>query len=299
MSCPICGEAASWPIAHLSDPQIAGWRSEIGDSRPDDWQLCRRCGNAYPSAQPDLQVLRRVWQAHRAAASPNAADEAAAWRDRRRTSRIWAARSYRLLAPLAPRKGRFLDIACGLGQTVRTFADHGWDAEGIDADPNMKALHEDLGIRSRIGQFEGLELQGSYDVVQIAHAIYFMTYPMKFIAAVRDHLTPDGLFCVVISNYMSSVDPYPPGYAHTFYPTGASLRYALAVAGFETVLSRRISGSIYVVARPAAKPGEVRIHPWMIQLAFRTKNVRYRLIGKPYLGFRAAAKALYGLFGGH
>ena len=31
---------------------------------------------------------------------------------------------------------RFLDIGCGLGETVRIFADNGWDAEGVDADPS-------------------------------------------------------------------------------------------------------------------------------------------------------------------
>jgi SAM-dependent methyltransferase len=296
MSCPICGEATSWSIAHSSSPQIAKWRSEIADFSPDDWQLCRRCGNAFPSEQPELQVLQRVWQAHRAAVGTNADDETAAWRDRRRASQIWATRSYRVLAPLAPGKGRFLDIACGLGQTVRTFADQGWDAKGIDADPNMGPLHQQLGIRSRIGQFERLELQGSYDLIQIAHAIYFMTYPMRFIKNVRDHLTPGGLFCVVISNFMSSVDPNPPGYAHTFFPTGASMRYALAAAGFETVLSRRISGSIYIVARPAAKPRQIHVCPRIVRLGYRTKKVRYVLIGKPYLGLRALAKTLCGLF---
>jgi len=60
MPCPICGEGASWPIAHRYDPQIEKWRSEIGDNKPYDWRLCRRCGNAYPSAQPELQVLQRV-----------------------------------------------------------------------------------------------------------------------------------------------------------------------------------------------------------------------------------------------
>lgn len=178
MPCPICGEVANWPIAHRSDARIAKWRSELGDSKADDWRLCRRCGNAFPTEQPELEVLQRVWQAHRAAVSTNADDEAKTSRYLRHVSRVWAEHSYRLLSPLTPRVGRFLDIACGLGLTVRIFADHGWDAEEIDANPNMGPLHQQLGIRSRIGQFEGLELRGSYDLIHIAHAIYFMTNPI-------------------------------------------------------------------------------------------------------------------------
>jgi SAM-dependent methyltransferase len=296
MPCPICGEAASWPIAHRTEPHIARWRAEIGNLEPDDWRLCRRCGNAFPSAQPELQVLQRIWEMHRAAATTNADDDAKTWRNRRRVSQVWAERSYRLLSPLAPRSGRFLDIACGLGQTVRTFADHGWDAEGIDANPNMRPLHQQLGIRSRIGQFEGLELKESYDLIHIAHAIYFMTHPMKFIAKVQDHLAPGGLFCVIISDFMSNTDADPPAYAHTFMPTGASMRYALAVAGFETVLSRKISGSVYLAARPFATPHEVKVYPRLIRLGFRTKKARYILIGKLYLGVRAIAKWCRGFF---
>jgi 2-polyprenyl-3-methyl-5-hydroxy-6-metoxy-1,4-benzoquinol methylase len=294
MSCPICGSGASWPIAYRSDSRISRWRSEIGDPSPDDWRLCCRCGNAFPRVQPELQVLQRVWQAKRAAVDTSPDEEAATWRNRLCAAQVWAERSYQLLLPLAPRGGRFLDVACGLGQTVRTFADHGWGAEGIDVDPKMRPFHEELEIDSRIGQFEKMELKGSYDLIHIAHAIYFITRPMNFIDIVRQHLTPDGLFCVAISDFMSNVDPDPPSYAHTFVPTGASMRYALAVAGFETVLSRRISGSIYIVARLTRKPAIPIIWPAGIRLLYRTKTLRYLLFGRPYVLLRRAVKYLIG-----
>jgi SAM-dependent methyltransferase len=290
MPCPICGEIANWPIAHRDDPQIEAWRSEVGDLRSYGWYLCRRCCNAYPSTQPDLRVLQRIWQAARTIAPSDAGEETAIWRYRRRISQVAAERSYRLFSPLAPHVGYFLDIACGLGETVRIFADHGWRAEGIDADPSMRPLHQKIGIDSRIGQFEQMDLKAGYDLIHIAHAIYFMTEPMNFIGTVRNHLNPGGLFCVVISDFMSSVAVDPPSYAHTFIPSGSSMRYALGKAGFETVLSRRISGSIYLAARRTAEPSEVRIHPRFLRLAYRTKNVRHCLIGKPYLALRAIVK---------
>jgi SAM-dependent methyltransferase len=300
MPCPICGELASWPIAHRYDPQIERWRSEIGDNRPYDWRLCRHCSNAFPSVQPDLQVLQRVWLTSRAAACADADDKEQVWRDRIRIGHVWGERSYRLLSRLTPRVGRFLDIACGLGETVRIFADHGWDAEGIDADPSMAPFHQKLGIASRISQFElSDDLKETYDLIQIAHAIYFMTNPIDFIGAVRNHLASDGLFCVVISDFMSSVAVDPPSYIHTFIPTTrASMRYALAVAGFETVLTQKISGSVYFVARPTANPQKIGGYPRITRLAYRTKNVRYMLIGKPYLALRAIAKRCHGIFSG-
>jgi len=296
MPCPICGEAPSWPIPHRCDPQIEAWRGEIGDTRTYEWRLCRQCGNAFPSVQPDLKVLQRIWHAARVTASEGGEKEAETWRYRRHISRLAAERSYRLFSPRAGAPGRFVDIACGLGETVRLFADEGWQAEGIDADPSMQRLHRQLGISSRIGQIENLGLQDKYDLIHIAHAIYFVTRPMDLIAMAHAHLRPNGLFCLVISDFMSSVAADPPSYVHTFIPTGASMRYALAVAGFETVFSRRLSGSIYLAARQSAKPATVNVHSRSILLAHRTKTLRYHLIGWPYLRLRGMAKTCYGFF---
>ena len=245
MSCPICNEPQ-----FLADPvrQRSGRRTLAGGDGDDagyDWRLCRRCGNAYPSHQPDLAVLRRVWAEKRGdeCLSPDAKD--AIWSYRRAISRAGATRSFRLFAPLcANRPGRFLDVACGLGETVRIFADNGWDAEGIDADPSTARFHRDAGIRARIGQFEQIEAASGYDLIHIAHAIYFITDPMDFIRGVRARLAPGGLFCVVLADFMASADASLPSYTHTFFPTGASMRYALA--------TRRLRGSPERAQCPAA-----------------------------------------------
>ena len=237
MPCPICGEAASWSLPHRGDPQIEVWRQQIGDRRAYEWRLCCRCGNAFPTVEPNRKVLQQIWQAARTTTCATTEEEAEIWRRRQRASRIVAERSYRLFSPLMGAPGRFIDIACGLGETVRVFADHGWEAEGIDADPAMQVLHRQLGITSHISQIEDLGLHANYDLIHIAHAIYFITHPMDLIGAARlAHTWPDGLFCVVISDFMSSVAVDLPSYAHTFIPTGASMRYALAIAGFKTVL---------------------------------------------------------------
>jgi len=288
-ACPMCGNAESWPIPFRQDRQIDAWRAEIGDAAPYGWRLCRRCGNAYPSAQPDLRVLQRIWNDARTVATADPAQVAAAWESRRIAGRICAARSYRLFAPLCRSGKRFLDIACGLGDTVRIFADHGWDAEGIDADPNMLPFHRDIGICSRIGQFETLDIAAGYDIIHIAHAIYFITDPMGFMRRVRAHLAADGLFCLVISDFMASYEAGQPSYSHSFMPTAASLRHALALAGFATILERRWSGSIYLAARPAhIAPPPVTV--WPILLGYRTKALRHAVIGRPYLALRQVAK---------
>ncbi|HTI86985.1 MAG TPA: class I SAM-dependent methyltransferase [Alphaproteobacteria bacterium] len=292
MTCPICGDHAAWPIpfnrelgaASTHGPNDAGY----------GWRLCRRCGNGYPTWQPDLKSLSAFWAASRSDINVDSDEEKARWAYRRQISRTVAERSYRLFAPAARAPGRFLDIACGHGETVREFAAHGWDAEGIDADPTMRALHAEIGIRSRIGQFESVDIDGRYDMIQIAHAIYFMTDPMAFLRRVKERLAPDGHFCVVLANYMAAVDPGLPSYAHSFFPTGASMEYALALAGFATMFRRRVGGSIFIAAKPAAQVPAPRVHPTLIYAAHRTKGLRYALLGRPYLAARGLAKRALG-----
>ena len=214
---------------------------------------------------------------------------------RRFISRSGAERSYRLFAPLTGTSaGRFLDIACGLGETVRTFADHGWDAEGIDADPSTEPFHRELGIRTRIGQLEDIEIGSNYDVIHIAHAIYFITDPMKFLRTVRERLTAGGLFCIVLADFMSTLDPALPSYAHSFFPTASSMRYALALAGFDTIFSHREKGSIFLAARPAAAVEKPSVWPFGIWLLHRTKTLRYVLLGRPAIALVRAIKAFFG-----
>jgi len=293
MRCPICIDEMFWPVAHSHDAAVDQWRREAGDLAPYDWRLCRACGNAYPSQQPDLRVLARMWAINRTPGDAGINAETVAYR--RFISRTGAERSYRLFSPLAGASAeRFLDIACGLGETVRIFAEHGWDAEGIDADPSTEPFHRELGIRTRIGQLEDIEIGNNYDVIHIAHAVYFITDPMNFLRTVRERLAPGGLFCIVLADFMSTLDPALPSYAHSFFPTATSMRYALALAGFETVFSRRLSGSIFLAARPAPAAEMPSIWPFGIWLLHRTKTFRYLVLGRPATALARAIKAILG-----
>lgn len=292
MSCPICGEARFWTIPAQHDARVEAWRAEAGDTAAREWRLCRRCGNAYPSAPPDLRVLARIWEANRTADDPDRA--AALWAERRRIARLGGERALRVYAPLAPRQpGRFLDIGCGLGLTVRAFADAGWQALGVDADPATKPFHEEFGIESRIGQVETLDLEGGWDIVHSAHAIYFITDPMGFLTRLRALLAPDGLLAITVADFMLSENPSPPHYAHSFFPTGRSMAYAIMRAGFRIVATTRIRGSIFLAARIGDAPPP-SVSPALIRLGHLTRPWRYRLIGRPKAMLRGLAKRVLG-----
>ena len=295
MHCPICDGIDSWPVPSGSTPQIERWRREEGDEAAYEWRLCRRCANAYPSHQPLLRVLQKIWLEHKSTPGLTAPELEQSFASRRAGVRKIAARSFRVFAPLAGTGGRrFLDIACGFGETVKTFADHGWDAKGIDTDSSIAHVHREMAIRVRYGQIEEMDVGTGYDVIHIAHAIYFITNPMRFLGEVRKRLVESGLFCVVLSDFFAHHESSLPTYAHTFFPSAASVRYALALAGFETVRCKRISGSIYIAARPMSAIQMPFVSPAWTHLLFRTKAQRYALIGRPYLALRRTAKYLIG-----
>jgi SAM-dependent methyltransferase len=294
MTCPICEHNQFWRIAAAQDPQADAVRAQYGDNAPVDWRLCKLCGNAYPSRPPDRRILQALWASNRTDETASPAEKAKFWAHRRYIAAIGGKRSYRIFAPLMKAAGSFLDIGCGLGEAVRTFASHGWDAEGIDADQSTAPVHREIGIRARIGQLEDFEVDRTYDLIHCAHAIYFITDPMRFLRMVRERLAPAGIFCIVISDFLANFDRSLPGYVHTFFPTDSSMRFALALAGFDTVLSKRMAGSIYIAARPTPNPLRPVPSPVGIRMLYQTKTLRYVLLGWPYLLFRRIVKTLLG-----
>ena len=289
-TCPICTAAHGWRIPHAIDPAIEGWRREAGDDAPYYWTLCRVCANAYPSVPPNPQVLAKYWDANRRVSELDDADGDAIWQRRVAMARVGAVRAYHVFAPLrqgAP--GRMLDVACGLGETVVEFARHGWRAEGIDVDARTKPFHDKLGISARIGRIEDEAPQPAFDMLQIAHAIYFITDPMTFLMRARQELTTDGVFCVINSDFLAATDNSLPGYAHTFYPCAASMRFALARAGLEPMFSRTWGGSIYMAAR-RAEPKTIPVNARLIHAMYQSKSLRHALIGRPNLALRGIVR---------
>lgn len=288
--CPICAGSAKWPFRYNRDIKIEADISAFSPDTDYGWRLCQTCGNGYPTFMPDLNALAQVWQSNRDLSDADRAREEEVWRYRKAISEKGARRSYDFFAPLyAKPAGRFLDIGCGLGETVKLFAEHGWDALGVDADPNMRRFHEAIHIKSQIGQIETLNLENSFDIIHTAHAIYFVTNVRAFIGSLRDRLAEDGLLCVVLADFLSSDDPGLPGYSHSFYPTASSMRYLLALEGFHVVFCKGKSGSIFIAARKTS--GSLpAIHPWLIRLAHESKPLRYALFGRPITAFKSLVK---------
>lgn len=296
-ACPLCGSNEKWPMSWSADPAVQQWRADHGDVRAYGWLLCKQCGNGYPAFQPSSDLLSFFWNRDRQDGFDSDAQGEAAWAGRRASSQRNAARNFGTFTPShvgAP--GRFIDIACGMGETVKYFSDRGWDSCGIDADPALKRFHERIGIRSEISQIEAAKIDGEFDIIHISHAIYFITNPGEFLKRLQSSLKPEGLLCLVVSNFLAPEDPSLPGYAHSFLPTASSMRYALVNAGYRIVFSRKKSGSFYIAARKG-EDGLPEVYPRLIRFGYRTKALRYSMMGRPKLLLHRIAKMVLSRMG--
>lgn len=289
--CPICDSTSTLKIPFRHDVQTLSILERHNKTSSYSWHLCKNCGNGFPSEQPELSLLSEIWSLNREQNSPSAKSE---FVRRIEISKKGALRNLKIYGGLLGGKtGRFLDIACGYGETVRAFADAGWEAFGIDTDANTKDHHEHIGINTEISPVEKVTFTGKFDLIHISHAIYFITDPMHFIQVAKSLLKEGGYFCVSISDFMSSLDPGLPQYAHTFYPTRKSMLKALFIAGFDVKHIKTYRGTIYLLAQ---KTNQQRTSPklcsQMIYLGWKTKELRHRYIGSVVLRSLSTIKKL-------
>lgn len=283
--CPICSAGKFWIVSFL-DPDTDRV-TERGTGY--FWRLCCRCGNASPSVKPSRESLQAYWESNRIEESAFRVTEEV-WQRRLAESRIWGERTYEFVQRWATvPTGRFLDVGCGLGGTVSVFAGRGWQASGLDPDPNTKVFHDRQNIETQIGCLDQAELSPPYDVICMAHAIYFVEEPREFLARVRKLLSPSGLFVVVNTNLFSSMNVGRPGLPHTWYPTRHSCVYLFQQEGFELMASKSVRGSDMLLFRVSATAGQVRSRPWHAWLLHKSQTLRYRTLGSAL----NAARAIY------
>jgi SAM-dependent methyltransferase len=199
---------------------------------------------------------------------------------------LWAKRAYEFVIPFFDdRSGHFLDVACGLGTTVAYFQNNGWVADGVDADPSTAEHHLRLGIKSTVGQIENIKIDTRFDLISIAHALYFISDPLTFVARVKALIKKEGFFLIILSDFLSTLSSGQPGFAHTWYPSSRSMIYVLCQEGFQFVAQQKIRGSMLVLLRnsdsPTVKAPEN--YPYLSYLKHFTQRFRYNVIGRPIL----------------
>jgi len=119
-------------------------------------------------------------------------------------SELWAASAApaheALIAASGIRSGsRVLDVGCGSGEFLRTLAEHGAVATGVDPAPGMVALARTLAPLAdvRIAEAEDLPFaDASFDVVTAVNALQFADDTVDALAEFARVLAPGGFVAV-------------------------------------------------------------------------------------------------------
>ncbi|MFC5970127.1 class I SAM-dependent methyltransferase [Halomarina salina] len=156
--------------------------------------------------------------------------------------------------------GRWLDVGCGMGESVDYLRERGWDAEGLEPSEDcVRAARETLGIdlhQQSLDAYAADQPAGSFDVASLFGILVLTPDPVSQLRHVRHLLRDDGFVAVGDGHYdsVSSLvhrafpdralrHSIPPVGLHQF--TGESIERMFEAAGFEGVATWHFGLDVY------------------------------------------------------
>ena len=131
-----------------------------------------------------------------------------------------------------PRGGRLLEVGCGGGDSLALLQELGWDAEGVDFDPEAVANARAKGLRVRQGDLAGQGYpSSSFDAVIASHVIEHVPDPEALLVEALRVLRPGGTLVLYTPNAASLGRRHyredwrglePPRHLHVFTPQALS-----------------------------------------------------------------------------
>ncbi len=89
---------------------------------------------------------------------------------------------------------RCLDVGCASGRTVATFQRLGWNAQGIDVDPQAIHVAEEHGLNVSLATFDGLDApRASFDLITFVDVIEHVREPKALMKRACELLKPGGV----------------------------------------------------------------------------------------------------------
>lgn len=246
-------------------------------------QTCRRCALIYVNPIPffapssDFSKMSLEFQytrfQHSVTADVLRHDEA----QFRRQAALAARFAGRATGP-----GRFFDYGCGSGATVHVASAMGWDATGMDIDPELVEIgRRQLGADLRCGTLPDATLPpGRFDFIRLRDVIEHLPNPHEVLVDIARLLQPGGVLLVATPNEASLptraraalgvrktlvATVNPPHHLHGFTP--ATLERILRRAGLVPVHVETTTpiDRLYVTARNVGEAGlNVRTLTWHV-----------------------------------
>lgn len=163
-----------------------------------------------------------------------------------------------------------LEIGAGRGFLTRRLRDTGYQVLGLEPGRANAPHWRRHGVEVIADSFPSPEVPGSFDAILAYAVMEHIAELDPFLAAVAAQLTPAGRLIVAVPDcgpYIATGDPSILLHEHYHYFTVASLRRALARAGFEAeaIETAQYGGVLYCSARVG--PGNASALPDGAELA--------------------------------
>ncbi len=148
-----------------------------------------------------------------------------------------------------------LDVGCGSGLSLLEAHGLGAEAYGIEADPNIRRIADELGLRVHIGSLHDQPFPGvSFDLIVLNQVIEHIPQPGKALVALKERLKPNGRLVLVFPNVRSFwqrlsgskwINWHIPYHLHHFDANGFSV-FAQR-NGFQVIRQKTITPNIWSI----------------------------------------------------
>jgi SAM-dependent methyltransferase len=198
------------------------------------WSLyqCRVCEGAYLDPRPTVESIGRAYGSYYTHASHQGGDNEpqsafvrlkeamyngylnAEYNFNLRPAIVWGRWAVAVLPPvklkrdsaarhlrLEQKGARLLDIGCGNGAFVDAARVWGWDAEGLEPDPNAVAVGQAKGLPITAGSLPKTAYpDASFDAATMSHSIEHLHDPVACLQEIRRILRPGGTLWIDTPN---------------------------------------------------------------------------------------------------
>lgn len=164
---------------------------------------------------------------------PDAGRYETAYQDRDRTAMpLEPGHQFFLADPKAPKRGRLLDLGCGVGNFLAAARDAGFVVSGAELNRNaVRFAREHYKLRDVVAatpqELRAARPNEQFDVVTFFEVLEHQDDPQLFLDAARDFLTSDGYIALSVPNrnrWQKGVETldYPPNHLTRWSPLALS-----------------------------------------------------------------------------
>lgn len=148
-----------------------------------------------------------------------------------------------------------LDVGCGSGLSLLEAKSLGAEAFGVEADPNVRRIADELGIQVHIGSLHDSPFPGKkFDLIVLNQVIEHIPEPEQILQQLKEYLRPDGRIVLVFPNRRSLwqwlagdkwINWHIPYHLHHFDANG--FRVLAQRLGYRVVRQKTITPTVWTI----------------------------------------------------